>query len=126
MPKLRPGVALVPLAFVSAVVAARPWIPAPPEGNWDGVYETSESGGELSIRVQRSGDGWNVAVRATSSYVADPQFLAAGDPRVAGDTLQFTLNWGSPVRWTGVAVGDTMSGQMVADHWSGSWRVVRR
>jgi hypothetical protein len=97
-----------------------------PEGTWEGRYETSESGGDLAIRVVADGERWAVQVRATSAYAADPQFLAARDPRVSGDTLAFTLDWGTPVRWTGVVRGDTLSGRMEADHWSGTWSTTRR
>lgn len=107
---------------VSAVVPAERSL----EGTWEGRYETSESGGDLTIRVLAGEERWAVHVRATSAYAADPQFLAAREARVAGDTLAFTLDWGTPVRWTGVVRGDTLSGRMEADHWSGTWTTTRR
>jgi hypothetical protein len=96
-----------------------------PAGRWTGLYTTSESGGDLDIEVKRAGQDWQVAVRATSQYVADPKFLDASAVRVRGDSVAFVLEWGTPVRWVGVVRGDSLAGVLNADHWSGSFRVKR-
>jgi hypothetical protein len=118
--------ALIAVLIVMPRAAARGVVDTPPEGTWAGTYATSESGGELTIRITAAGDEGKVEVRATSEYVANPQFLMAAEPRISGDTVSFMLHWGTPVRWTGVVHGDTLSGRMQADHWAGTWTTIRQ
>lgn len=106
-------------------MAVRQQAGAGPAGSWTGRYTTSESGGDLAIELKRSAEGWQVAVRATSSYAPDPQFQEASAVQVERDSVAFTLQWGTPVRWAGAVRGDSLIGVMNADHWSGRWAVQR-
>lgn len=108
------------------LMAAAPLSGPSPEGEWAGRYTTSEAGGELALRITPDGTGWQVLVRATSAYHANPSYRPAEDVTVSGDSVAFTMHWGTTVRWTGMVRGDSLSGVMNADHWAGTWVAHRR
>jgi len=98
----------------------------PLEGEWVGTYETAQEEGEFLLKVGRSNGEWSVAVRATSSNNPNPAYQSATNVKVAGDTLSFSLNWGTRVECTGKRTDDVVSGQLEADHFSGRWSVKRK
>jgi hypothetical protein len=65
-------------------------------------------------------------VLVTSEYVQSPQFRDAGDLRITGDSISFTLQWGTPVSWAGAIRGDSARGRLHTDHWSGTWAAKRQ
>ena len=118
-----------PLLFPAllALLAAGPARPGLP-GEYHGSYATSQGSGDFDLRVIQDTAGLQVYVRATSPRVTNPQFRPAAEPGAVGDSLFFTLNWGGPVRFSGLLVGDTLAGTMIGDDWygPGSFRTVRQ
>ena len=112
---------VVAIAMVTAAHAAA----SSPNGEWSGRYSNDQASGDLWVRVGNANGAWSASVKATSEYVANPQFQPASDVRVSGDTVSFTLSWGTPVRWLGVVRGDSLIGTLTADHWSGTFRAAR-
>jgi len=94
-------------------------------GGWEGTYRSEESAGTLRMQVDSAAKGWSVRLLATSEYVASPQFQDATDVRVNGDSISFSLRWGTPVSWEGRIRGDTLHGVLSTDHWAGTWIGVR-
>ena len=52
--------------------------------------------------------------------------LPATDIEINGSAVKFVMDWGGPVNFNGKIAGDTMSGELVSQYYSGTWSVQRK
>ena len=96
------------------------------EGLWEGQYATGQDGGDARLAFERVGDAWQLTVTTTSSAWPDSDPQRATDVVIDGSRIEFTIHGGPrPVRFTGEVTAGRMSGELAADHFGGTWEVVR-
>ena len=96
------------------------------EGEWVGTYKTAQEQGDFVVKVGRANGEWSVAVKATSSNHPNSEYQSATDVKIEGNSLSFALNWGTRVDVKGTREGDSVSGELTSDHFSGRWTVKRK
>ena len=116
------------ILFIGLGLAAIPQAPRADdaEGRWVGMYRTGEGIGNVDLTIENVDGEWQATMVTTS--VDHPE--ETPDPlsglEVTEGQVAFTIHWGpTETRWTGVIDGDTITGELVSDHFRGEWEATR-